>query len=825
MHRKNLFNYLFLSMLIFFAVSIGSGVSAQLSQTDFSKIKVDDLSDQQVQQFVERAKGTGMSMQQLEAEALRRGMPYNEIVKLRKRIDELGQEKEKRTTTETAPQGRRTSEESAELSLRMIPEEEPKEREEKKDSVQLKVFGSELFREQKLSFEPSLNIPTPRNYILGPGDELLIEVWGASQQSYQLMVSPEGFVTISNVGPVIVSGLTIEKATDLIIQRLSTIYSGLRGSNANTFAQVTMGNVRSIKVSIAGDARMPGTYTLPAFASAFNALYMAGGPSESGSLRDIRIIRDNKVIARIDMYDFLIRGETTSNIRLKDEDLVFIGSMRNRITIDGEVIRPAIYEMKENETLADLIDFSGGFSPEAYSARLQVDRKDGNKRQLLNVENALYSSFMLKPGDEIMVGKVLHLYVNRVSIRGAVYREGDFALMEGMTVSQLIHQAEGLREDAFTSRAALYRQSENLELKVTDLNLSEILSGAAPDVRLQKEDLLLISSVLELQQERTVSIMGEVQKPDSHPWMQNITLGEVIRRSGGLTDAASLARVEVARRISNRGSVSPGTSITEVFTFPLDAGLALSDQAASFVLQPFDMIFVRRSPGYQTQQLVQVEGEVVFPGSYAITAKSERISDLIKRTGGLTNQAYLPGATLIRQQTSSQLNKLRHLETSNTGGFDMIAKQNDSITHSIGIDLRGILETPYSRADLILMDGDILRIPQELQTVKLTGAVLHPTSARFRPNLGVRSYISQSGGFADNARKGKVYVIYPNGSVDRTRSILYIRNYPSVEPGSEIIVPMKPEREGRSLQETIAISSAITSMALIIVTILNQVKP
>lgn len=815
MQKVNIMKLIVLSftLLWIFSQSIVFAQQPDPSQVDFRTIKVEELSDNQVKQFITRAQDSGMSMQELEIEAISRGMPYSEVQKLRQRIEQIQQ---RQGTRDERTDIRRTIGDdliSTPLHLDTL-----------EDTVKtLNVFGYRLFRRDNLSFEPSLNIPTPRNYTLGPGDELQVEVWGASQQSYTLPVSPEGQVRISNLGPIQVSGLTIEEASELIIQRLSVIYSGLRGANPNTFAQVTLGNVRSINVTIAGDAFMPGTFTLPAFATAFNALYMAGGPSERGSFRDIRIVRENEQIAHLDLYDFLLKGETKLNIRLRDEDLIFIGPYNNRATIEGEVIRPAIYELKPGETLADLIEFAGGFSSSAYTRRLQVDRKTDSQRQMLNVEKELYSSFLMRPGDQLIVGEILEKYENRVSIRGAVYREGDFALTDEMTVKSLMEQAEGLREDAFMNRAALYRLQDNMELEVVDLNLTAILNGTAPDITLQREDLLMISSILELQQERTVRIMGEVQEPGSFPWAQNLSLGEVIRKADGLTDAASLARVEVARRVSDRMALQSGASTSEVFSFPLDQHLKLTDEAASFQLQPFDLVFVRRSPGYQTQQLVEVRGEVAFPGSYAISRKNERISDLVERAGGINSEAYLPGATLIRKADKNRTDRLQRLQALEGEQLEIIddTLENENQQY-IGIDLQRILNNPNSSFDLLLMEGDILEIPQQLQTVSMSGAVLHPTSAIYQSGRGVRGYISRAGGFSDNALKGKVYVLHPNGSVDRTRRFMFVRSYPTVEPGSEIIVPQKPERQPRTLQETVAISSAITSLALVIVTLINQ---
>jgi protein involved in polysaccharide export with SLBB domain len=807
---------LLLAMTTLLVFNNHQAVSQQIrpDQINFSTIKVDELTDAQINQFIRRAETSGMTMQELEAEAIARGMPYTEVLKLRQRITTLQQAQKPRQTAEREALRVLTGPEPTIPAFLMDTLEEEKE--------EFRVFGHNLFRRENLSFEPSLNIPTPSNYIVGPGDELAIEVWGASQQSYSAPVTPEGQISIQNLGLIRVGGLTIERASELIISRLSTIYSGIRGPNPNTFAQVSIGNIRSIKVTLAGDVYMPGTFTLPAFATIFNALYVAGGPADNGSFREIRVVRDGKTFAQIDLYDFLLKGETSLNIRLRDEDLVFVGPYINHISFAGEVKRPAIYELRENETLADLVRYSGGFSPKAYQKRLVVDRKTDNQRQLLSVESELFSSFLMKNGDSIFVEPVLERYENRISIQGAVFREGDFGLVEGMTLSQLIAKAEGLREDAFTSRAALYRLRDNLEVQVINFNVGDVLSGREPDIVLQREDLVMISSVLELQQERKVRIVGEIQKSGEYPYAHNITLGELIRKAGGLNEAASLARVEVARRVSNPMATIMEQQITRVFTFALDKDLSLSDEASSFVLHPFDMVFVRRSPGYQTQQLTQIKGEVIFPGSYAISNKNERISDLINRAGGLTNEAYIAGATLTRRVEGESAERLRRLAALESGDTEIFMDTLETRQQQIGINLERILRQPSSQFDLILMDGDILNIPLQLQTVRMTGAVLHPTSAIYRPNSGVRGYISMAGGFASNAQKNKVYVISPNGSVDRTRNYLLFRNYPNVEPGAEIIVPQKPERVGRSLQETIAISSAVSSLALVIVTLISR---
>ncbi len=785
---------------------------AELAKVDFSSIKVDKLTDGQIKQFLSRGKTTGMSIQELEAEAISRGMPYDEVLKLRERITALDMGEEK-----TVGQG--------DVEERKISFEIDTKSPTQAQLDDVDIFGSNLFKRKNLTFEPSLNIPTPTSYQLGSGDVLNIEVWGASQNSFKLKISPEGQILVPNLGPIQVSGLDVDKASSLIINRLTSIYSGLKGATPNTFAQVTLGNIRSIKVTVTGDAYMPGTYTLPAFATVFNALYYAGGPGRNGTYREIKVMRSGNIVANVDLYTFLLKAETSQNIRLQDEDLIFIGSYKNRVILSGEVIRPAIYELRKHETMTDLIDYAGGFSSYAYSKNLVINRKTESERRLLNVESDLFSSFMLMNGDMIKVGKILERYENRVTIRGAVFREGEFAQTDGMTLTKLIARAEGIREDAFTNRIAIYRQKDNTEVEVLEINLEDIIRGSSDDVLLHREDLVVISSVLELQQERTVRIIGQIQDPGSFPYAENLSLGELIRKAGGFNEAASLARIDVARRIQNPTALKSDDIITEIFSFTLDKNLSIGEQGSSFILKPFDMVFVRPSPGYKAQALARAEGEFMFPDSYAITSKNERISDLVVRAGGLTDQAYLQGATLLRKidkAQKEQLEKIEDLESEELT-FNIDSKKENQKTHqAIGIDLQKILNKPGGIDDLILREGDILRVPLRMQTVRLNGELLNPVTTRFVKNTSLRNYISQAGGFSDNARKSKVFIIYANGSIDRTRNFLFFRHYPKVQPGAEIIVPQKPKREGVSIERTLAISTSISSIALVTISIINQ---
>lgn len=806
----NKITLLFILLLIFTQVHFDPAIaqSGTIEQMDFRNVQVDELSDNQIRSFIKRAESTGMSENELEAEAINRGMPYSEVLKLRQRINSL--EEKDRSLQDTSASA------SEERYLTPAPRDSIIMEEEEMDSD---IFGYDLFKRENLSFEPSTNIPTPENYILGPGDELIIEVWGASEQNYQQTVNPEGQIRFSNLGPVQVAGLSIEQATELIINKLSTMYSGLKEPNANTFAQVTLGKIRSIKVTIAGDAFNPGTYTLPSFSTVFNALYYAGGSAEIGSLRNIDVIRNNEKVAEVDLYDFLVKGEIVQNIRLKDEDLIFIHPVAKMVDVDGAVLRPATYEITDNETMQDLLEFAGGFASKAYTRQIKVQRITDWQRKILTVENDLFDSFLLKNGDNITVEEIIERLENRVTITGAVHREGEYGLEDSMYLTQLIEKAGGLEEDAFLKRIAIYRLDENNEIVIREADLEKIMQQSGSDILLQREDMVIISSRFDLRENQTIRIFGEVQQPGTFSFAENITLGEVIRKSGGFKESASLSKVEVARRLSDRNALAQQEKTTEVYTFKVDEDLLIDDDGAGFEIQPFDMIFVRRSPAYNPQKTIVIRGEVLFPGAYPITSRNERISDILERAGGFTDQAFLPGASLTRQQEfigSQSEEQMQDLET------DEFVIEQDTQNNTIGIDMEKILKNPYSIDDLILKEGDVLTIPTQLQTVRLTGGVLYPVSTIYQKNRSVRSYIARAGGYSDNAKKGKVFIVYPNGSVDRTRNYLLFKNYPKVEPGSEIIVPEKAETEGRTLQETIAISSSLTSLALVIVTIINR---
>ncbi|MCK4922921.1 MAG: SLBB domain-containing protein, partial [Bacteroidales bacterium] len=531
-----------LLFFLFLLVSV-SQLHAQdlnnLNSTDLTSIKVDGLTNEQVQAFIDRASSTGMTMEQLEAAALAKGMPYGEIVKLRTRIGNL----------KSSPGS------SSRSSSSEIPDEitlsQKEDVFETSGTQKAEIFGRHLFNQKNLTFTPSRNIPTPKNYILGPGDEILIEIYGASQETYRLLISPEGRVKISNLAPILLNGLSIEDATVLLERRLSGIYSGMKGASPNTFAQISLGNLRSISVNIVGEVELPGTYTLSSFSTAFNALYLAGGPNNKGSFRKINIIRDNKVFRTVDLYDFLLGGISENNVRLQDQDIVFVSEYQARVSIEGEVKRPAVYEMAENETLNDLISFSGGFAENAFGDKLTIMRNTPTQKKILDINQSDFEHTVLLNGDGVFVGKLLDRYENKVSINGAVYREGDYELTEGMCLMDLIEKAEGLREDTYLPMASLYRLQDNLKIKIIPVDLEALINGNMEDIPLQREDVLNISSVFDLEEEYTVQINGELQSPGRFQYYDNMTVAELIRLAGGLKESASLARLEIARRIKD----------------------------------------------------------------------------------------------------------------------------------------------------------------------------------------------------------------------------------------------------------------------------------
>ena len=718
-----------------------------------------------------------------------------------------------------------------------ISPEEQRKRNLPENDLKETVFGREIFSNKNLSFEPDLNIPTPKNYILSAGDELLINVWGDSELNLKLKVSPEGTILIPNLGPVSVSGLTIETAENRIRQELGRIMSTLSGDTdgANTFVSVSLSQIRSIKVNIVGEVVAPGTYTLPSFATLFNALYAAGGVNEIGSLRGIKVYRNSKEVAKLDVYDYLLNGKYNTNIRLEENDMVIVSPYDQLAVVRGKVKRNRIFEMKKGETLQQLLNMAGGFTGDAYKKDVRIKRKADSRYQIATVTEDKYPTFAMMDGDSLLVDSVIPFYENRLIVTGAVWRPGEYELNGAVhTVKGLINQAAGLKGDEFTGRAQITRLNPDFTTTVVAVDIRGILNGTSPDIELKPEDILNIPSLFDLREPYTIKISGAVNYVDTVlPYRNNLTVEDAIMMAGGLKESAATVNVEVARRIKDTKTYENSNRTAEVFNFELNDNLGLisTDGKKSdtvFTLEPFDEVYVRFSPGYQEQQVVKVNGEITFSGDYVLAEKNSRLSNIIAKAGGITPDAYVKGASLKRQLTEDEMRRLETLLqlSSNKQSRDSVALSLENIkNYSVGIDLEKALANPGSAHDVVLRDGDELYIPQLQSTVKINGAVTYPNSVTYTKGMSVGNCLSQAGGYNDIARKYPI-VIYMNGKVATTKKcFIFFKRYPKVEPGCEIVVPTKTQRDRKtSLAEVLSIASSTTSMAAMVTSIINTMK-
>lgn len=768
------------------------------------------------QELLDKAKQAGMSEEQIQQE-------------ISKYID-------KTTTTQQSQAEQLTPEKETPGRVPLTNKELPPlelQREENKPVQKLEkiVFGREIFSEKNLTFEPVLNIPTPVNYRLSAGDEVLIHVWGDSELNLKLTISPDGTIIIPDIGPVALSGLTIEAAEQRIRQELGRIMATIDGREPNTFVSVSLGQIRSIKVNIVGEAVVPGTYTLTSLATLFNALYAAGGVNNIGSLRSIKVYRNSKEIANLDVYNYLLHGEYNTNIRLEDNDMIIIGPYEQLVVAKGKIKRNRIFELKKGETLSQLLDMAGGFTGDAYTKDVTVKRKSGTRYQIATVTEEQFPTFTFHDGDSLLVDSVIPFYENRITISGAIWRPGEYELSPSVhTVKQLIQQAAGLKGDEFIGRAQITRLNSDFTHSVIAINIQDILNGTSPDIELQNEDQLYIPSLFDLREPYTIKVGGAVNQADTVlPYRKNMTIEDAIVLAGGLQEAAATVNVEVARRIKNPQSSQSTEQIAKVFKFTLKDGLETSSGDTLFTLAPFDEVYVRFSPGYQKQQVVKVNGEVMFAGSYALPHKNTRLSDLIKESGGITPGAYVKGASLKRKLSDDEIRQvetLLQLSNANKQSKDSISlSMADIHDYPVGINLEKALSHPGCTEDLVLQDGDILYIPQLQSTVKISGAVTYPNSITYNKGMSVRDCLSQAGGYNDLSRKYPI-VIYMNGQVATTRKTgIFFKRYPKVEPGCEIVVPSKSQRDrGASLSEIMSISSSATSMAAMVTSIINMIK-
>lgn len=698
-----------------------------------------------------------------------------------------------------------------------------------------KVFGRDIFNNKELSFEPNMNIATPQNYRLGPGDAVIIDIYGASQKSEQCTVSPDGDVVIEGYGPVAVSGLTVAQANARLRSTLGSRYSSSR-------IKLTVGQTRTIMVNVMGEVKLPGTYTLSAFATVFHALYMAGGTNDIGTLRNIKVYRNNRLVTVVDIYDYILNGKLTGNVRLADNDVIVVGPYDCLVNISGKVKRPMFYEMKKNESVASLLKYSGSFTGDAYNKAVRVNRKTGKEYAVFNVGEFDFANFHIADGDSVMVDSIIPRYANTVEVKGAVFRPGMYNLGEQVnSVRSLIEHAEGTTEMAFTNRAVLHRMKEDRTLKVISVDLVGIMNGTTPDIPLQENDVLFVPTKTENIEQRTITIRGEVQFPGVYKYADNETIEDFVLQAGGLTDKASTVNVSVSRRVTDPKALAPDSVIAKLYTLSLKDGFVV-DGEPGFTLMPFDEVYIRKSPAYMEQKNVSVEGEVMFAGTYTLSANNTRLSDLYRKSGGTNGLGYIRGARLMRRATEAekqrmrtalqmemeqqQKNILQLAASSNGANLQQAAEgaKNANLSrfnvpdeYPVGIDLELAIKNPGSDADMVLREGDRLIVPQYNGTVKVNGAVMYANTVAFEKGKRASYYIDQAGGYASDAVKSRAYIIYMNGKVAK------LSHGAKVQPGCEIVVPAKLKRK-MSVAETMSLGSSLSSIAAMIATISNMTK-
>ena len=683
----------------------------------------------------------------------------------------------------------------------------------------IKVYGRDIFRNKQLNFAPSENLATPRNYRLGPGDEVIIDVFGRNQTTLRSVISPEGSINVDILGPLYLNGMTIDEANAYLKKRLSQIYGGLESSG--TDMRLSLGQIRTIQVSVVGDVLHAGTYVLSAFATAFHALYRAGGIVEPGTLRDIKVVRNDKVIAHMDVYDFLQRADRSSDVRLEEGDVILVAPYKSLVSVDGSVKRPMFFEMKEGQTLAELIEYAGGFTNGANTSMVTVYRQNQKAFEVHTVADRDFTSFVLLNGDRVEVGDLISRFENRIAIRGSVYFPGTYELGKDVhTARQLVEKAGGLLPEAFTDRVVVHREYPDKSKEVFSLNLTDILAGRRADFELQNNDEIFISDAFDLKEEGTMTITGMVNHPGTFPFAQNTTIEDLIIMAGGLQDGASTARVDVTRRKKDDSGLIALDEIGELYSFSLENGLADTGDRV-FVLEPYDEVTVHRSPSYNVQRHFVIQGEVNFPGTYSLTSREERVSDLIRKAGGLTAFAYSQGTRLTRVVTGEERRQLADMQAIITAETDSdeTVRGRFTGTYTVSIDLDKALAKPGSGVDVVLREGDVLTVPGRSNVVRIHGAVMYPTAVSYDPSMRGRDYIKVAGGYSKDASRGKTYVVNMGGRAKR------LRCGTKVEPGAEIYVPEKKKKDNKVEPSLIvAIGSAASSLSTMALVIYNIFK-
>lgn len=795
-----------------------------LSLLMFCSLSALAMTDDQVIAYIKQQSAAGKTEQQIGKELLAKGVTPEQAERIKARFEaQQGSETAVTTQSVSSMNRERRHDSSNDVTVDKM-DEIDREIDEGGDGIvsARQIYGHKVFNSRALTFEPSDNLATPQNYRLGPGDEVIIDIWGTSEDHLRQTISPEGSIMISQVGPVYLNGMTIADANRHVKGIFAKKYAGV--TDAETDVQVTLGQVRTIQVDIMGEVATPGTFRLSPFSSVFHALYRAGGINSIGSLRNIQVLRNGKKIAGVDIYDYLFDGKTAGNIRLQEGDVIIVPPYEQLVNIDGNVKRPMYYEIKPGETIQTVIDYAGGFTGDAYSGMVRLARQSATENELYNIDREEFASYRLKDGDILTVGTILDRYANRVELKGAVYRPGMFAINKELsTVGQLIKKADGLTDDAYADRVLLYREGPELQLEVLSLDLKAILNGTAPDVKLKRNDLLVISSIKEIQDRGQLSIQGHVARPGTYPFADNTTLEDLILQAGGLLDGASTARVDISRRIVNPSSTTPTEQLSENYSISVVGGLA-QGEGQNFIMKPYDVVIIRRSPGYVPQEMVNIGGEVLFAGNYALEKRNERLSSIISRAGGLIEGAYTKGAYLTRKLTDEEYKMrqetLRLVMSNQDGHGDSISLSKIQVSdrYSVGIDLEKAIAYPGSTYDVIVQPGDVLFIPEQQSTVKIAGDVMFPNTVVFVPGKKLSYYIDQAGGYGQRAKKGKAFIVYMNGSVAKAK-----RNTP-IEPGCQIIIPSKPEKMGTDWTKVLALATSFSSVATMAATITNIFK-
>jgi protein involved in polysaccharide export with SLBB domain len=819
-------NYKFLLLVIaLLFVNYSTYSQDLLKGKDISTIKVDMLTDEEILQYKAQLQQSGLSESQAEQLAVQRGFPAAEIVKLRARLARLDASSitpdikkkiDAKAKKEQLEGGRSTDTTGFDKDLKKL----------KEKTFSTFIFGGDLFNNDNITFEPNLRIPTPKNYTIGADDEVVIDVFGYQEVNQKLTVSPEGNITIPNVGLINVNGLTVENAARRIKDKM--IRSGYASiSNGQSQIQVSIGKIRSIKVTVIGDARKVGTFTLSSLATLFNALYACGGPNETGSLRNIELVRNNKVVTKFDAYKFLLSADQTSDVRLNDRDVIRIPSAKNLITLTGEINKPAVFEAIEGEPISKIFEYAGGFAPSAYSASIHIIQTTDKEKRIKDVTKAEYVTYQPQNGDIIEIGKVLDRFANRVNIKGAVYRPGQYELSNGLTLNKLISNAEGLTPEAFIQRGVIMRTNDDYSKEMLSFNPIEIINGKQKDIELKKNDEIMIGISKDYKEEYFVTIQGEVRKPEKYPYFENQTVKDLIFAAGGFTDGSSVERIEIASRLDLNKYDSKSDEIAKVININSEKELDLKGK--DIKLKPWDIVNVRTKPGYKSQVRVRIDGEVLYPGYYILASKDEKVSSLLSRSGGLTHLAFLKGVSITRVNKTNILKdtsdiyfkklKQQIKDTSSGAASDYI-----NPTVKIGLDVEKLLADSNSLENIYLQEDDIINVPKQKREIKVSGEVLFPTEVVYVAGQDLNYYVDRAGGYTDDAKKGRVYVLKANGVAAKTKHFLFFKSYPKVEEGSEILVPKISTKKKASATETVAISTGIAALAGVVVAILNLLK-